>query len=37
MLPNQQSETAIAFLRAAVAFYAQHGIPIRRLLTDNGS
>src|SRR5438270_3465870 len=28
MLPNQQSETAIAFLRAAVAFYAQHGIPI---------
>jgi transposase InsO family protein len=37
MLPNQQSQTAIAFLRAAVAFYAQHGIPIRRLLTDNGS
>ena len=37
MLPNQQSETAIAFLRAAVAFYAQHGISIRRLLTDNGS
>src|SRR6266481_4247647 len=37
MLPNQQSETAIAFLRAAVAFYAQHGITIRRLLTDNGS
>src|SRR6202050_1415617 len=37
MLPNQQSETAIAFLRAAIAFYAQHGITIRRLLTDNGS
>jgi transposase InsO family protein len=37
MLPNQQSQTAIAFLRAAVTFYAQHGIPIRRLLTDNGS
>ena len=37
MLPNQQSQTAIAFLRAAVAFYAQHGIIIRRLLTDNGS
>ena len=37
MLPNQQSQTAIAFLHAAVAFYAQHGIPIRRLLTDNGS
>src|ERR1700722_9507496 len=37
MLPNQQSETAIAFLHAAVDFYAQHGIAIRRLLTDNGS
>ncbi len=37
MLPNQQTQTAIAFLRAAVAFYAQHGISIRRLLTDNGS
>jgi transposase InsO family protein len=37
MLPNQQNQTAIAFLQAAVAFYAQHGIPIRRLLTDNGS
>jgi transposase InsO family protein len=37
MLPNQQNQTAIAFLHAAVAFYAQHGITIRRLLTDNGS
>jgi transposase InsO family protein len=37
MLPDQQSPTAIAFLHAAVAFYAQHGISIRRLLTDNGS
>src|SRR5579863_2903123 len=37
MLPNQQSETAVDFLHAAVAFYAQHGISIRRLLTDNGS
>lgn len=37
MLPNQQCHSAIAFLHAAVAFYAQHGITIRRLLTDNGS
>src|SRR6266478_5323594 len=37
MLPNQQSQTAIAFLRDAMAFYAQHGIRIRALLTDNGS
>jgi transposase InsO family protein len=36
MLPNQKADTTVAFLRAAVAFYAQHGITIRRLLTDNG-
>jgi transposase InsO family protein len=36
MLPNQKADTTVAFLRAAVVFYAQHGITIRRLLTDNG-
>ena len=37
LLPNQQTHTTIAFLRDAIAFYARHGIPIRALLTDNGS
>ena len=37
MLPNQTAHTTVAFLHAAIAFYAQHGIAIRRLLTDNGS
>src|SRR6202140_223794 len=37
MLPNQTVDSAIAFLRAALAFYAEHGIAIRRLLTDNES
>ena len=37
MLPNQSAQTAIVFLRQALAFYAKHGIRIRRLLTDNGS
>src|SRR5271157_2327821 len=37
MLPNQTVDSALAFLRAALAFYAEHGISIRRLLTDNGS
>jgi len=36
LLPNQKADTTVAFLRAAVAFYARHGITIRRLLTDNG-
>jgi transposase InsO family protein len=35
--PNQKAETTIAFLQSAVAFYAEHGIRIRALLTDNGS
>jgi len=37
MLPNQQASTTIDFLRQALAFYAQHGIRVRALLTDNGS
>src|SRR6266480_6349542 len=37
LLPDQKTETTIAFLRDAMAFYAQHGIRIRALLTDNGS
>lgn len=37
LLPNQRFDTTIAFLQNALAFYAQHGIRIRALLTDNGS
>src|ERR1700693_5384589 len=37
LLPNQKTQTTIAFLHDAIAFYAQHGIRIRGLLTDNGS
>jgi transposase InsO family protein len=37
LLPNPQSSTTIAFLKDAMAFYPQHGIRIRSLLTDNGS
>lgn len=36
-MPDQKTETTIAFLRDAMAFYAQHRIHIRALLTDNGS
>ena len=37
LMPDQKAETTITFLQSAVAFYAQHGIRIRGLLTDNGS
>jgi transposase InsO family protein len=37
ILPDQKSDTTIAFLRDAVDFFARHGITVRALLTDNGS
>ena len=37
MLPDQKASTTIGFLKAAVGFFATHGIGIRALLTDNGS
>jgi transposase InsO family protein len=36
VLPDERAKTAIGFLRRARAFYARHGIPVERLLTDNG-
>jgi transposase InsO family protein len=35
-LPDEQGESVVAFLRAAVAYYAALGIQIREVLTDNG-
>jgi transposase len=37
VLPDEKATTAVAFLRRATAFYAQHGIAIERVITDNGS
>lgn len=36
MLPNEQAVSASNFLRQAIAYFAQLGIPIRRVMTDNG-
>jgi transposase InsO family protein len=36
-LPDERGETAAAFLRRALAFFAGHGVTVQRLLTDNGS
>src|SRR5262249_28762804 len=36
LLLNQQGVSAVSFLEAALAFYHQLGIRIRRVLTDNG-
>jgi transposase InsO family protein len=37
ILPDQKTDTTIAFLKDAVDFFARHGIAVRALLTDNGS
>jgi transposase InsO family protein len=36
VLPDEKATTAVGFLARAVAFYAGHGVCIRRVMTDNG-
>jgi transposase InsO family protein len=37
VLNDERGATAAAFLRRAVAFYANYGITVERVMTDNGS
>src|SRR3954453_1182799 len=37
ILPNEKKESAVAFLKATVAYYANLGVTITRVMTDNGS
>ena len=37
IMPNQRKESAVAFLEAAVAYFAKLGIRVERVMTDNGS
>jgi transposase InsO family protein len=37
VLPDEQAATAAAFWRRAVAWFAELGIRVERVLTDNGS
>ena len=37
VIANQRRESAVIFLEAAVAYYAELGIRIERVMTDNGS
>ena len=37
MKPNERRSCAIAFLRASIRYFAQLGVAVRRVLTDNGS
>ena len=37
VMPDEKRESAIAFLKAAVAYYASLGVTVARVMTDNGS
>jgi transposase InsO family protein len=36
-MPDEKKESAVAFLKAAVAYYQSLGITVTRVMTDNGS
>src|SRR5439155_9111028 len=37
VLSDERASTAIGFLQRAVEFFNRHGVPVERVLTDNGS
>jgi transposase InsO family protein len=37
VLPDERGQTAVEFLRNAIAFFARHGVKVERVMTDNGS
>lgn len=37
VLPNEKKESSVAFLKAAVAYYASLGVTVARVMTDNGA
>ena len=37
ILPDEKAESAISFLKAAVAYYKSLGVTVTRVMTDNGS
>ena len=37
VLPDEKGQSAVAFLKAAVAYYASLGVAVARVMTDNGS
>jgi len=37
VLPDEKAATCIGFLQRAVAWFAQHGVTIERVMTDNGA
>jgi hypothetical protein len=36
-MPAEKKESAVAFLKAAVAYYTNLGVTVARVMTNNGS
>jgi transposase InsO family protein len=37
VLPDEKGDTSVGFLARAVAWFAQHGVAVQRVMTDNGA
>jgi transposase InsO family protein len=37
LMPDERQQSAVAFTRRAVAWFARHGVRIERVMTDNGA
>jgi transposase InsO family protein len=37
ILPDEKGATCVAFLRRAIAWFKQHGVTVREVMTDNGT
>ncbi len=37
IMPDERKESAVAFLKAAIAYYASLGVTVQRVMTDNGA
>ena len=37
VLPNETKESAVAFTKDALTFFARHGVTVERVMSDNGS
>ena len=37
ILPDERKESAVGFLERALGWFAQHGVTVERVMTDNGS
>ena len=37
VLPDERAQTAVAFLERAAAWFAERGVEVRQVMTDNGS